>query len=73
MRLNMNFVYHKITTDVIKREISPDVQPLAATIRIPMMLLERLREQAQDLGLSLNGSLEQLADGQSPDGGRAVD
>ena len=64
---------HKITTDVIKREISPDVQPLATTIRIPTVLLERLREQAQDVGLSLNGYLEQLADGQLPDGGRDVD
>ena len=64
---------HKITTDVIKREISPDVQPLATTIRIPTVLLERLRKQAQDVGLSLNGYLEQLADGQLPDGGRDVE
>lgn len=53
--------------------LCPDVQPLASTIRIPTVLLERLREQAQDLGLSLNGYLEQLADGQLPDGGRDVD
>jgi hypothetical protein len=59
--------------EVIKREISPDIQPLATTIRIPTVLLERLREQAQDVGLSLNGYLEQLADGQSPDGGRDVE
>jgi hypothetical protein len=71
--ITQDIAHHKITTDVIKREISPDAQPLAATIRIPTVLLERLRQQAQDVGLSLNGYLEQLADGQSPDGGRDIE
>ena len=71
--ITQDIASHKITTDVIKREISPDVQPLASTIRIPTVLLERLREQARDMGLSLNGYLEQLADGQSADGGRDID
>ena len=71
--ITQNIASHKITTDVIKREISPDAQPLASTIRIPTVLLERLREQAENVGLSLNGYLEQLADGQSADGSRDID
>jgi hypothetical protein len=64
---------HQITTDVIKREINPDLAGLASTIRIPTVLLEQLRQQAGDLGLTLNEYLAQLTDGQSPDGGREVE
>ncbi len=71
--LTNQMIHHKITTDAIKREISPDAQPLASTIRIPTVLLDKLREQAQDVGLTLNQYLEQLADGQSPDGGRVIE
>jgi hypothetical protein len=71
--LTQNLAHHQITTDVIKREISPDAVPLASTIRIPTALLSRLREQAQDVGLTLNQYLEQLADGQSPDGSQEVE
>jgi hypothetical protein len=71
--LTQNLAHHQITTDVIKREISPDPVPLASTIRIPTALLDRLREQARDVGLTLNQYLEQLADGQSPDGSREVE
>jgi hypothetical protein len=64
---------HQITTDVIKQEINPDLVRLASTIRIPTVLLEQLRQQAADLGLTLNEYLAQLADGQSPAGGREVE
>jgi hypothetical protein len=64
---------HQITTDVIKQEINPDLARLASTIRIPTVLLEQLRQQAGDLGLTLNEYLAQLADGQSPDSGREVE
>jgi hypothetical protein len=64
---------HQITTDVIKREINPDLARLASTIRIPTVLLQQLRQQAGDLGLTLNEYLAQLADGQSPDGGREIE
>lgn len=37
------------------------------------MLLEQLRQQAGEVGLTLNEYLAQLADGQSPDGGREVE
>ena len=71
--ITQNLPQHQITTDVIKREINPDAVSLASTIRIPTALLGRLREQAQDVGLTLNQYLEQLADGQSPDGSRKVE
>jgi hypothetical protein len=68
-----NLAHHQITTDKIKREINPDAVPVASTIRIPTALLGRLREQAQNVGLTMNQYLEQLADGQSPDGSRPVE
>ncbi|WP_310484919.1 hypothetical protein [Chamaesiphon sp. VAR_48_metabat_403] len=71
--LTQNLAHHQITTDIIKREINPDAVSLASTIRIPTALLDRLREQARDVGLTLNQYLEQLADGQSPDGSREVE
>ncbi len=71
--ISQNLAHHQITTDVIKREINPEAVSLASTIRIPTELLGRLREQAQDVGLTLNQYLEQLADGQSPDGSREIE
>lgn len=71
--ISQNLAHHQITTDVIKREINPDSASLASTIRIPTELLGRLREQAQNVGLTLNQYLEQLADGQSPDGSREIE
>ena len=71
--ITQNLAQHQITTDVIKREINPDAVSLASTIRIPTALLGRLREQAHDVGLTLNQYLEQLADAQSPDGSREVE
>ncbi|WP_295615300.1 hypothetical protein [Chamaesiphon sp. GL140_3_metabinner_50] len=71
--LTQNLAHHQITTDIIKREITPDAVSLASTIRIPTALLGKLREQARDVGLTLNQYLEQLADGQSPDGSREVE
>jgi hypothetical protein len=63
---------HKITALAIKQEISPATRNAIETLRLPVAVMDALRRQAIERGLSLNEYLGQLADEQ-PEPSEAVD